>query len=288
VGTPISTAYTITNNGPDPATNVVVLGTIPLGTTFDSASATSGSCSSTITAGGVACTISSMQAGSTATVTIVLTANAPGGYMSSASVSSSNNIDPVPGNNSGSISFTATAFILNVTPSAFAVAAAGDSAFYTVTVTPQPVYGANVSLSVSGLPGASKSSFSSPSVALTGESPVSSTLTVSTTARPINIGSLRPGRGALYAVFLAFPAITFLGFGGGFGGGFGEAGKRRRRMAGLLMMCVLFGLIWLQPACSGGTTPPPQGGTPPGTYNLVVTASGGTYSKNQTVQLVVP
>jgi hypothetical protein len=59
-------------------------------------------------------------------------------------------------------------------------------------------------------------------------------------------------------------------------------------MAGLLMMCVLFGLIWLQPACSGGTTPPPQGGTPPGTYNLVVTASGGTYSKNQTVQLVVP
>jgi uncharacterized repeat protein (TIGR01451 family) len=288
VGTQVSTVYTITNNGPDPATNVVVLGTIPLGTTFDSASATSGSCSSTITAGGVACTISSMQSGSTATVTIVLTANAPGGYMSSASVSSSNNIDPVPGNNSGSISFTATAFILNVTPSAFAVAAAGDSAFYTVTVTPQPVYGANVSLSVSGLPGASKSSFSSPSVALTGESPVSSTLTVSTTARPINIGSLRPGRGALYAAFLAFPAITFLGFGGGFGGGFGEAGKRRRRMAGLLMMCVLFGLIWLQPACSGGTTPPPQGGTPPGTYNLVVTASGGTYSKNQTVQLVVP
>ena len=285
VGTQISTVYTITNNGPDLATNVVVLGTIPSGTTYDSASATSGSCSSTVAAGGVACTISSMQAGSTATVTIVLTANAPGGYTSSASVSSANNIDPVPGNNSGSISFTATAFILNVTPSAFAVPAAGDSAFYTVTVTPQPVYGANVSLSVSGLPGASKSSYSSPSVALTGPSPVSSTLTVSTTARPINIGSLRPGRGALYAAFLAFPAITFLGF----GAGFGEAGRnRRRRLAGLLMVCVLFGLIWLQPACSGGTTPPPQGGTPPGTYNLVVTASGGTYSKNQTVQLVVP
>jgi hypothetical protein len=103
------------------------------------------------------------------------------------------------------------------------------------------------------------------------------------------------GRGAARSLqLLAFPAITFLGFGGGFGGGFGEAGKnrrknrRRRRLAGLLMMCVLFGLIWLQPACSGGTTPPPQGGTPPGTYNLVVTASGGTYSKNQTVQLVVP
>ncbi len=285
VGTQVSTVYTITNSGPDLATNVVVLGTIPLGTTFDSASATSGSCSSTVTTGGVACTISSMQAGSTATVTIVLTANQPGGYTSSASVSSANNIDPKPGNNSGSVSFTATAFILNVTPSAFAVPAAGDSAFYTVTVTPQPVYGANVSLSVSGLPGASKSSYSSPSVALTSPSPVSSTLTVSTTARPINIGSARPGRGALYAAFLAFPAITFLGF----GVSFGEAGKsRRRRLAGLLMICVLFGLIWLQPACSGGTTPPPAGGTPPGTYNLVITAAGGTYSKNQTVQLVVP
>jgi uncharacterized repeat protein (TIGR01451 family) len=285
VGTQVSTQYTISNNGPDLATNVVVLGTIPTGTTFDSASATSGSCSSTVTTGGVACTISSMQAGSTATVTIVLTANAPGGYQSSASVSSANNIDPKPGNNSGSVSFTATAFIVNATPSAFAVPAAGDSAFYTVTVTPQPVYGANVSLSVTGLPGATKSSFSAPSVALTGESPISSTLTVSTTARPINIGKLRPGRGALYAAFLAFPAITFLGF----GAGFGEAGKsRRRRLAGLLMICALFGLVWLQPACSGGTTPPPQGGTPPGTYNLVVTASGGTFSKNQTVQLVVP
>jgi uncharacterized repeat protein (TIGR01451 family) len=293
VGTQISTAYTITNSGPDLATNVVVLGTIPLGTTFDSASATSGSCSSTVTTGGVACTISSMQAGSTATVTIVLTANQPGGYTSSASVSSANNIDPKPGNNSGSVSFTATAFILSVTPSAFAVPAAGDSASYTVTVTPQPVYGASVALSVSGLPGASKSSYSSPSLNLTNPAPISSTLTVSTTARPINIGSARPGRGALYAAFLAFPAITFLGFGVSlgvsFGAGVGEAGKiRRRRLAGLLMICVLFGLIWLQPACSGGTTPPPAGGTPPGTYNLVITAAGGTYSKNQTVQLVVP
>jgi uncharacterized repeat protein (TIGR01451 family) len=286
VGTQVSTAYTITNNGPDLATNVVVLGTIPAGTTFDSASATSGSCSATVTSGGVACTISSMQAGATATVTIVLTATAPGGYTSSASVSSSNNIDPVPGNNSGSISFTATAFIMNVTPTAVSVPAAGDSAFYTVTVTPQPVYGANVGLSVSGLPGATKSSFSAPTLTLTGESPASATLTVSTTARPINIGSLRPGRGALYAAFLAFPAITFLGFGTSFGAGFRKSGKRR--LAGLLMLCVLFGLICLQPACAGGTTPPPQGGTPPGTYTLVVTAAGGTYSKNQSVQLVVP
>ena len=286
VGTQVSTAYTVTNNGPDLATNVVVLGTIPAGMTFDSASATSGSCSATVTSGGVACTISSMQAGATATVTIVLSATAPGGYTSSASVSSSNNIDPVPGNNSGSISFTATAFLMNVTPTAVSVPAAGDSAFYTVTVTPQPVYGANVGLSVSGLPGATKSSFSAPTLTLTGESPASATLTVSTTARPINIGSLRPGRGALYAAFLAFPAITFLGFGTSFGAGFSKSGKRR--LAGLLMLCVLVGLICLQPACAGGTTPPPQGGTPPGTYTLVVTAAGGTYSKNQSVQLVVP
>jgi len=285
VGTQVSTLYTITNNGPDPATNVVVLGTIPTGTTFNSASATSGSCSAVVTAGSVACTISSMQAGSTATVTIVLTANSAGKYTSSASVSSANNIDPLPGNNSGSVSFTATDFTISVTPNAFAVQAAGDTAFYAVTVTPDPVYGANVALSVTGLPGASKPTFSAPSLTLTGASPASSTLSVSTTARPVNIGNLRSGRGALYAAFLVFPGMAFLGF----GAGFGEAGKsRRRRFAGLLLLCVLFGLVWLQPACSSGSTPPIAGGTPPGTYNLVVTAAGGTFSRNQTVQLVVP
>jgi uncharacterized repeat protein (TIGR01451 family) len=286
VGTQVTTSYTITNNGPDLATNVVVLGTIPQGTAFNSASATSGSCSSTVTAGSVACTISSLQAGSTATVTIALTPNQPGlGYTSSASVSSANNIDPLPGNNSGSVSFTATGFLLSASPNAFAVQAAGDSAFYTVTVTPQPVYGANVSLSVSGLPGGTKSAFSQPTLTLTGESPASSRLTVSTTVRPVNVGNLRPGRGALYAASLIFPGMAFLGF----GVGFGASGKRRRRrVAGLLMMGVLFGLVLLQPACNGGTTPPITGGTPPGTYNLVVSASGGTFSKNQTVQLVVP
>jgi hypothetical protein len=147
------------------------------------------------------------------------------------------------------------------------------------------VYGANVSLSVSGLPGGTKSAFSQPTLTLTGPSPASSQLTISTTVRPVNIGNLRPGRGALYAASLIFPAMAFLGF----GAGFGASGKRRRRrVAGLLMMCVLFGLVLLQPACNGGTTPPITGGTPPGTYNLVVSASGGTFSKNQTVQLVVP
>jgi uncharacterized repeat protein (TIGR01451 family) len=282
VGTQVSTVYTVTNNGPDLATNVVVLGTIPLNTTFNSASATSGSCASTVTAGSVACTIASLQAGSTATVTIALTANSVGQYTATATVSSANNIDPVPGNNSGSVSFKATDFLVSVTPPATQVAAAGDTAFYTVTVTPDPVYGANVSLSVSGIPGSgSKSNFSQPSLTLTGASPASSTLSISTTARPINVGSVRPGRGALYAAFLVFPAMAFLGL--------GTADKRRRRsIAALLLMCGLFGLLSLQPACSSAITPPNAGGTQPGTYHLVVTASGGTFSRNQTVQLVVP
>jgi hypothetical protein len=270
----------VTNQGPDLATNVVLLSTVPQGTTYNSGSATSGSCSATVTAGSVACTISSLQAGSTATVTIALTPNQPGQYTSSASVSSANNIDPAPGNNSASVPFNATGFLLSASPNAFAVQAAGDAAIYTITVTPQPVYGSGVSLSVSGLPGASKSTFSQPTLTLTNESPASSTLTVSTTVRPVNIGSLRPGRGALYAASLLFP-MAFLGFGV-------VDKRRRRRVAGLLMLCVIFGLVWLQPACNSATTPPITGGTPPGTYNLVVSASGGTFSKNQTIQLVVP
>jgi uncharacterized repeat protein (TIGR01451 family) len=279
-GTQVTISYTVTNQGPDLATNVVLLSTVPQGTTYNSGSATSGSCSATVTAGSVACTISSLQAGSTATVTIALTPNQPGQYTSSASVSSANNVDPAPGNNSASVPFNATGFLLSASPNAFAVQAAGDSAFYTITVTPQPVYGSGVSLSVSGLPGASKSTFSQPTLTLTGPSPASSTLTISTTVRPVNIGSLRPGRGALYAASLIFP-MAFLGFGV-------VDKRRRRRVAGLLMLCVMFGLVWLQPACNNTIVPPITGGTPPGTYNLVVSASGGTFSKNQTIQLVVP
>ena len=100
VGVQVSIVYTVTNNGYDLATNVVLLSTVPAGTTFNSGSATSGSCSATVTAGSVACTISSLQAGSTATVTIALTPNQPGGYTSSASVSSANNSDPKLDNNS--------------------------------------------------------------------------------------------------------------------------------------------------------------------------------------------
>jgi len=283
VGTQVSTVYTVTNNGPDLATNLVVLGTIPPGTTYNLASATSGNCSATVTAGSVACTISALQAGSTATVTISLTPNQPGGYMTSLSVSSSNNVDPNPANNSQALSFTATGFLLSASPNAFTVQAAGDTAFFAVTVTPQPVYGASVSLGVTGLPAGAKATFSQPQLNLPSESPASSTLTIGTTARPVNIGSLRPGRGAFYAASLVFPAMAFLGFGVGFG-----ARNKRRRLAGMLMMCLLFGLLWLQPSCNSNTTPPITGGTPPGTYNLVVSATGGTFSRNQTVQLVVP
>src|SRR4029077_20221182 len=77
-GSQATFVYTVTNNGPDLATNITVTDDISPTTTvvpvtFVSASATSGICSGGSTSTNVSCNIQSLQSGSTATVTIVLT-----------------------------------------------------------------------------------------------------------------------------------------------------------------------------------------------------------------------
>ena len=42
------------------------------------------------------------------------------------------------------------------------------------------------------------------------------------------------------------------------------------------------------PSCTGTTTQVPSGGTQAGTYGLTVTATAGSDSKSQTIQLTVP
>jgi hypothetical protein len=54
------------------------------------------------------------------------------------------------------------------------------------------------------------------------------------------------------------------------------------------MLCTLFALLLLVPACSSSKTQPPVSGTPAGNYNITVTSAAGTDSKTQTVGLTVP
>jgi hypothetical protein len=77
------------------------------------------------------------------------------------------------------------------------------------------------------------------------------------------------------------PGLTLLGVGVG-------SDRRRRRFAGIFVLCALFALLLLLPACSHTTTQAPVSGTPPGNYTITVTATSGSDTKSQTITLSVP
>ncbi len=179
------------------------------------------------------------------------------------------------------VSGQATDFTLSVSPKNQTIAAAGVTAIYTVTLTPVPSYTTNISLGASGLPTASGFTFT-PSSTVTGlpVGPATATLNITTTARPVTTVHSNTTRGPIYALWLVIPGIAFLGW--------GAKNDRRRKIAGAAVLCVLFGLLALQPACGGTKTPTTVSGTPAGTYTITVTATSGTLSHNTTLTLTVP
>jgi hypothetical protein len=228
----------------------------------------------------VVCQIGTVPVGATASVTLVLT---PLG-------TTSVNVTPTLSANGGAfVSFpcpspcplpvAVTDFKIDVAPTSVTVTA-GESTSYVVTLTPIPTYASAISVSDTGLPTGATGTFTSTSVTLTGTSPGSTTLNISTTARPVNTGSLLRG-GSLYAAWLPVGGLSLLGL--GVGAGF----KRRRWLAGMLLG-LLAALILLQAACgNSGSSTTPTGGTPAGTYTLKISGAAGTASHNQQVILIV-
>lgn len=88
---------TVTNTGPDTATNVVVTDTLPAGSVFGSATAEQGSCGEA--AGVVTCNLNNIANGDSVIITIVVTPTVVGTAVNSASVVSDVN-DPDPGDDS--------------------------------------------------------------------------------------------------------------------------------------------------------------------------------------------
>jgi uncharacterized repeat protein (TIGR01451 family) len=101
LGNTLTYTVTVRNNGPSTATGVVATDTLDANNTFQSATSTQGSCS--LSGRIVTCNIGTLASGSTATVTIRVTATKQGNVSNSVSVRA-NEFDPTSPNNSSSLS----------------------------------------------------------------------------------------------------------------------------------------------------------------------------------------
>ncbi|MFZ1929210.1 MAG: SBBP repeat-containing protein [Candidatus Sulfotelmatobacter sp.] len=274
-GNQMTITFTVINEGPDLATNVTVTGQLSTGITavFNSATAASGTCS-VPTGANVVCTIPALQSGSTTTVAMVVTPSTAGGGSILATVTNSNNTNP---SNTATASFTATDFSVSILPSSQTVVA-GNTATYSVFVSPSLSFGANVSLSCSSLPAGASCGFTPSTLTFNGPGQQSSTLNVTTTVRPISTISSTRWSSPFYALWLMVPGVALFGMGGK---------RRRSRLLGLFLLWTVFSLIVLLPACSKAKEQPTITGTPAGSYPLQVTATSGSFTRSAGFSLTV-
>ncbi len=283
-GNPATFTYTITNSGPDLASNITILADmnatgVPL--TNITGSISTGTCGAGSTGTGISCGPISLQAGSTATLTITATPTSVNAQ-NSVSFNGGTILALAPGNivlAQTSVSAAMSDFRMSAAPLNQTVPEAGATAQYTVSLTPQPLFGSPITLSCTGTPGGSSCVFSpGSSVTLQSSSGSTVTMDIPTTARPVTPTASLFKR-QFYAFWLAIPGVAILGIG---------SDRRRRKIVGISMLCMIFALLLFLPACNHSTTQTPSSGTPAGTYVITVTASSGTNSKSQTVTLTVP
>lgn len=288
-GNPATFTYIVTNNGPDLATNITLsdnLSSLITGVpvTFVSAATSTGTCGGVSANSIVSCILPSLQSGSTATVTIVVTpaANATGNQATF-------NGGTVQALSAGNIVLAQTSvpavmsdFSMTVNPTNNSVPIAGDTATYQVQLTPHPLYTSAITVSCSNLPTQVGCSVS-PSSSITVQSTSGATATVSltTTARPTPNPTAQLFLRRYFAAWLGIPGLSFLFVSVG-------GNRRRRRIAGILMLCTIFAILLFIPACGQVNQQAPVTGTPPGNYTITVTATSGSDSKSQIITLVVP
>ncbi len=280
VGNQVSFVYTITNSG-DFAGGIIFTDNLPTSgqATFTSATASPGSCSSA-SGGAVVCNIGALNAGATATVTVILTPTAALTPDTSPAILGNSATVSVLGSQiaNTSTSVTVNDFTLGVAPVSVTVPA-GVPAAYTATLTPTGYFPDSVSLSCSaGLPtGATCVETTNPIPNLS-SGPASTTLVINTTARVTTITRLWRGGGPFYATLLPVAGLALLGV--------SASGRKYRRLALGLTLSVVFVCFAFLPGC-GSTSTTTTTGTPAGTYTVTVSATSGSATRTQAVTLVV-
>jgi uncharacterized repeat protein (TIGR01451 family) len=144
----ITYTVTIKNNGPSMATNVVVNDPLPSGTVLVSASASQGTCDTT-----VSCNLGSMDKNATATITLIVRPTQAATFTNDASVTAFQN-DPVMTNNFASVSTTALRRPTTITYTGATTTDYHDpatvSAKLTDTTTNTPIAGKSLTFTLNG------------------------------------------------------------------------------------------------------------------------------------------
>jgi uncharacterized repeat protein (TIGR01451 family) len=273
---------TVSNPGPGPtAGTVTVTEAPPAGVTVTALTGAGWTCN----VAGPSCTrtdaLGSGASYPAITVTVSVAANAPASVTNTVSVAGGGELNLA--NDTASDSTTVTAppdFSLTAAPTTITIRA-GRSATYGLTVTPlNNAFTTAITLTAAGLPGKAALSFT-PTTVTPGSNPAISTLIISTTAGdPFVATTFRINPRSLFGLLLPLFGIVLSGF------GFRKQAWRQGRMkfvlAALLLTCCGFALNGCASARNFQDL-----GTPPGTYNITVTAASGSTQHSAPVTLIV-
>jgi uncharacterized repeat protein (TIGR01451 family) len=154
----------------------------------------------------------------------------------------------------------------------------------TITLTPQNgALNSVVNFSCSVSPALAECSFSPPSLTL-GAAAATTTLNIVAVKPPgvASLAPLRPALGLFASLWLPIPGLILAGI------GFGSKQSRKKKLfASLLLVGMLGAGVVSQSACGGSGSPINRSFTPPGAYNVTITASSGSIVHSQTVMLSV-
>jgi hypothetical protein len=298
-GTP---AVVVTNpapaGGPSNSVNFAVNNPLPTLTSLAPSSGTAGGAAFTLTINGTNFVTNSTAQwnGSARTTTFVnsgqVTAAITAADIASSGTGSVTVVSPAPvGGTSNALTFTITDFSM-ANASGSKTITAGQAAMYTINASGTGGnFPGTVTLSASGLPPLTTASFN-PQTLTPGAGTVSSTLTLTTTARGIAGQVLpgAPGEAPRNVPKVPQPAL-WLGMMGLLGAMLLLLRRTKRlspRMAtvGFLGLAVV-SVAGFASGCNGGGYPAVQSGTPAGTYTVTVTGTSGAQSHSTTVSLTV-
>jgi hypothetical protein len=192
-------------------------------------------------------------------------------------------VNPIPaGGTSGTIYVTVADFTMAASPPSASVTA-GQSATFTVTVTPQNgSFDSAVSFSCLGLPKGCKATFS-PTTVTPGASAVTTTMTLTTTARSGSTAAATSGPSGPFPPALALLLLVpvFLSRLRALKPAF------RRTVLRSLAACALLCLVVLLSSCGAGGGGSQDSGTPAGTYGLQAQGTSGNLRVTADLTLVV-